>query len=688
MNLISLDIETYGSCIVNDKGQPLPSQTVFNPTRSIETDHCLRDDLVLTCTITTERYSCPCQKYMDPSINSYRKPDLTSVDMAMCRPCCTFTLHMISEADRILLQRWLAWATDIVGMNIPFDIQYLRAQDPRFWLELGKRRHILHDLAVYNYLHSELRPERSLKSLGPVLGTHVYSRTMKDGKFKSPHDPEFLSYAAQDTHNTLLACSELAKRIARDWPDTDKLSPCCIQHYSNTLWCIIQMSEQGIPMSRRDLQLQYDACKITSDMCIADADNLGLQLEGKGSHVSKKKFLEACTSALAVNGIDILSNPLAQFTEKKKEFSFTESNRNLILQLMPPLFPVVDDFLRKALALANTHQKAQKLMSTYLAPLLTGKRNDPTNQGSVCIPSGFPGEGDSITYPSWYVVPSAPKDSAGSEGGTIQGRITCKNPSAQTFPPCIKQCIKSRFRGGTILSIDLSQIELRVAAVCSGDPTLLAAFNAGLDLHTDRAIQLFGPDVIHKDSFKSLERQVGKTMNFADLFLASPYRMRMSVHEMTGKLMPLSFFENVAATRATARPGLHAWQQSLIRTVDRTSSLVLPLTGHSRTFVGGTANHLNEVVNFPIQTIAGNLTLAIQNELALNCVTPMNSPRAGVHMFLQIYDAIYLDCAPNVCISDLKLDIADAVKEVATNGYWAKIQEHYKHSTSLQYEIS
>lgn len=681
MNLISLDIETYGSCIVNDKGQRLPSQTVFNPTRSIETDHCSRDDLVLTCTITTERHSCPCKKHL-------RGPALTSVDMAMCRPCCTFTLHMFSEADRILLQRWLAWSTDIVGMNIPFDIQYLRAQDPRFWLELGKRRHILHDLAVYNYLHSELRPERSLKSLGPVLGTHVYSRTMKDGKFKSPHDKEFLSYAAQDTHNTLLACTELAKRIARDWPDTDKLSPFCIQHYSNTLWCIIQMSEQGIPMSRADLQVQYDTCKISSDLCIAQAADLGLQLEGTGSHVSKKKFLEACTSALAVNGIDILSNPLAQFTEKKKEFSFTESNRNLILQLMPPLFPVVDDFLRKALALANTHQKAQKLMSTYLAPLLTGKRNDSTNQGSVCIPSGFPGEGDSITYPSWYVVPSSPKDSAGSEGGTIQGRITCKNPSAQTFPPVIKDCIKSRFRDGTILSIDLSQIELRVAAVCSGDPTLLAAFNAGLDLHTDRAIQLFGPEVAKSDTFKSLERQVGKTMNFADLFLASPYRMRMSVHEMTGKLMPMSFFENVAATRASARPGLHAWQQSLIRTVDRTSSLVLPLTGHSRTFVGGTANHLNEVVNFPIQTIAGNLTLAIQNELALNCVTPMNSPRAGVHMFLQIYDAIYLDCAPNVCIEDLKLDIADAVKEVATNGYWAKIQEHYKHSTSLQYEIS
>jgi hypothetical protein len=197
--------------------------------------------------------------------------------------------------------------------------------------------------------------------------------------------------------------------------------------------------------------------------------------------------------------------------------------------------------------------------------------------------------------------------------------LTCKNPSAQTFPPAIKAAIKSRFHGGSILSLDLSQIELRVAALCSGDPSLLASFNNGLDLHTDRAIQLFGPDFVNRPTFKKLERQVGKTMNFADLFLASPFRMRMSVHEMTCQLMPMSFFEEVAATRPDARPGLHRWQQSLLRRVDTDGHLALPFTGQSRTFVGGSSEHLNEIVNFPIQTQAGNTLLAIQRALAPCC---------------------------------------------------------------------
>ena len=665
MKLISLDIETYGSCTHNARGQALPSQSAFHPQRALQTDGVTRDNMVLTCTITTDVHSCPCSKVF------------ADITLDKAKPCCTFTLHMDQEKDRVLLHRWLTWCDTILGMNLPFDLQFLRACDHRFQFALSPHSKMLIDLSILNYLHSELRPERSLKSLGPVLGTHAYKRTIKDGKFRSPHDPEFLDYAAQDTHNTLLASAELARRIKQDWPDTDKLSPFCIQHYSDCLWTIITMSEAGIPMSRAALSDMRETLLIASDLAMKSAEHHGVQLEGTGSAKSKAAFLDECVQKLALRNIDILSHPLAQFTEKTRAFSFSDANRNLIRGAL------LDTDTREiaVLTAAAAHQRAQKMLSTYVWPLLDGKRNKPEDKGSVVLPLPHSGEADGLAFPVWYPVPAAAKDASGSEGGTIQGRITCKSPSAQTFPPEIKECIKSRFHGGTILSLDLSQIELRVAALCSGDKSLLAAFNDGLDLHTDRAVQLFGEKVLTSPTFKKRERQVGKTMNFADLFLASPFRMRMSVHEMTGELMPMSFFEQVAETRPDARPGLHAWQQSLLRRVDTDGHLVLPFTGQSRTFVGGSAEHLNEIVNFPIQTQAGNTLLAIQRAIA-----PLLGPR--VKMFLQVYDAVYLDLHPEVDIEALKGKLKFHIEEVRDRGYWAKLQSHYGNTVPLEYDFS
>ena len=234
--------------------------------------------------------------------------------------------------------------------------------------------------------------------------------------------------------------------------------------------------------------------------------------------------------------------------------------------------------------------------------------------------------------------------------------------------------------------MDLSQVELRVAALCSGDPSLMAAFTSGLDLHTDRAIQLFGLDSVNRPTFKKRERQVGKTMNFADLFLASPQRMRMSVHEMTGELMPLPFFEQVANSRPAARPGLHRWQQSLISRVATDGYLLLPIFGQSRTFVGGPAAHLNEVVNFPIQTQASNTLLQIQASLRRMLPT-LNKQGPRILMFLQVYDAIYFDVPPGQS-DTLRTMVKEAVAQVASpDGYWGKLQSHYGNVVPLEYDI-
>lgn len=68
--------------------------------------------------------------------------------------------------------------------------------------------------------------------------------------------------------------------------------------------------------------------------------------------------------------------------------------------------------------------------------------------------------------------------------GTVTGRLSCEHPNLQQVPrdPLIRSLITAP-PGWTLLEVDLSQIELRVAAELSGDPELIHCFREGIDVH-------------------------------------------------------------------------------------------------------------------------------------------------------------------------------------------------------------
>ena len=807
-SVISLDIETYGACLRSKSGQLLPEQTVFNPIRSLHTDKVTREDLILTvaitiptcdprwnnsssltnskhspnshiCTTTTSSTLDSTSSTMH-SPNSPTKIPWSSSLIAELLPETTMVFQMSQASHRECLRQWLLYSDTILGMNIQFDIQYLRQLRDFKYVLNGS--HTLIDLSVVNYLHSELRPEKSLKSLGPILGTHSYKETIKNQRFSSPEDTKLISYNAQDTHNTLVCIAELASRINDECkplsqiymktpsttsnsssnlmtemkslsirrtssppsevplrpattglkeskrkttslatlnqvrstslnstspslpssspkfsPQTnDKLSSSCITHYSDTIWTCIRMSEAGIPFNLGDLQKLYDIlkrkCAIASKLSQSKWD---LVLEGKGSAKSKDEFINQLTLATCKNHPNILDE--LNLTPKTKKVSWSENNRNLFASYLPPSHP-----LQAALRVVKYHASSQKLISTYIFPLLHHKRNKPNDKSSVLIPLN---KDISLAHPTWYIVPSFLKEST-KEGGTIQGRITCKNPASQTFPPSIKNRMKSRWKNGKILSFDLSQIELRVAALLSGDKKLLASYNEGLDLHTNRTISIFGQDIINSTDFKSKWRQIGKTLNFADLFLASAYRMQRTVVEMCGELLPLDFFKNIVKTRYDERPELTEWQYHLCCVAEKEGLLILPHTGQSRTFTAFQVDHnkwkqsripspiystlnksqINEIVNFPIQTTASNVLLHIQHKLnqTLPCI---NAVKPRPLMFLQIYDSVFFDCPSNQ-IEILTQKIQQAVNYVDSYcGYWGNLQQQCNRSVPLLYEV-
>ena len=587
------------------------------------------------------------------------------VQLADLRPGPTFVFQLHIEAHRRHLARWLAHAHTILGMNLQFDLLYLRSQpDLRFHLH----SQTLVDLSVLNYLHSELRPERSLKALGPILGTHAYPKEQLD-RTKRYHDarsPELHRYNAADTHNTLLSCAELARRIAADYPGTAKLSPECLSHYSDTVWTVVRMSEAGVPMDRAGLL--RDEQDVVSRMRELEelASQSGLILTGKGSAASKLALMQSACIHIEATHPDLRSHPLFQLTEAKREIAVNDVNRQLFLSHRLP------EEIRSNLELLGTYSALQKLLSSYYFPLLRHQRMDPTNKSSRLVPR--PSSPVGVSYPTWFVTPTASKDGAGGEGGTLQGRITCKGFRHQTDPDEIKRRYRSRWTHGHIVGYDLSQIEMVVAGLLSGDDALCSAFCAEppLDLHTSRAVQVFGPSIVEHPDFKKVYRQAAKGANFGDLFRAGAPTLQTQVFKMTGVVVPMSVCDNIVRTRAASRPGLWAWQERLIRETRARGYVELPFIGQSRRFMGGDAYDVSEIVNMPIQCTAGNVLLRIQHHLH-RTLPSINAAAPDILMFLNVYDAIYFDCRSDAAVDRLDTLFRDAFHHVTTDGYWSRL---------------
>ncbi len=158
------------------------------------------------------------------------------------------------------------------------------------------------------------------------------------------------------------------------------------------------------------------------------------------------------------------------------------STSQSVLEKLSGAHPVVDSLLE--------FRKLEKMRSTYLEPLprladAAGRIHTTFNQTA-----------------------------------TATGRLSSSNPNLQNIP--VRGAMGRRMRacftagpGRKLISADYSQVELRVLAHYSQDPTLLAAFRSGEDIHTrtaallhDKALAEVGPD----------ERRKAKTINFGLIY--------------------------------------------------------------------------------------------------------------------------------------------------------------------------
>ena len=708
----SLDIETYGIASLDWDGMPSPDQTVYHPRRSLHTDKVPYSHQIYTCSLTIPK--------VDPRpVGGDWNGDL----LASLVPGDTMVFRMWVPDDVKRLVRWLCHLDTLIFKDGLFDICYLR-RHPSIANVLNGVRHLLIDASIINFLHYELQPEKSLKDLGPLYGIFSYEegKTMREGHvFPSATSAEMHSYNAQDTHNTMLLVADAARRIMHDFnvsppsgwisplgiesnSSDHKLTPYSLQYFSDRMWTCIRMKEAGIPMSRYALADLEELHQSNADDAALAAKEIGLILSGPGSDKSKREWLQRAfeqidlltdeDGTLTIHRIlgaeypTVLSHPLVEYTKTGK-LAIKDINIQMARLLLPADHPhrtVFDHWTASV--------RAMKVISSYTYPLLR-HRKSKTSKGSPQASVLLPTTGDiGIAYPSIYIVPSSVKDAASTEGGQRQARPSFKDPSAQTFPPDVKKCISSRFGdAGTVLSFDLSQIELRAAALLSGDTSLIMEYSkAKPDLHTQRAIDVYGPDIVNHPYFKCGDmtldpRQWAKRFNFADLYLAGAAKMQATLLAESGVLFPIEFFLNVVAQRPFIRPGLTEWQQRLLKEAEFRNHLIFPFIGMSRTFIrGGELNKPNEIVNFPVQLFGAATLGRIQHHVSRQ-MPSLNDRSPWGYMFLDVYDATYFDVRHSH-IDQLKGIIADAVTIVATQDIWSHIEDLYGRHVPLTYDVT
>lgn len=105
------------------------------------------------------------------------------------------------------------------------------------------------------------------------------------------------------------------------------------------------------------------------------------------------------------------------------------------------------------------------------------------------------------------------------------GRLSSNNPNLQNIPirTDLGNEVRKAFvaeKGKMLLSLDYSQIELRIAASLSGDEEMIKIFKSGGDFHRATAARIFN---VEESKVTPTQRRDAKTINFSVLYGVSAF---------------------------------------------------------------------------------------------------------------------------------------------------------------------
>ncbi len=195
---------------------------------------------------------------------------------------------------------------------------------------------------------------------------------------------------------------------------------------------------------------------------------------------------------------------------QKKTAGGAKSTKESELEKLKEEHPIIGDILK--------HRELQKLLSTYIDSIPTLVAEDGRLHATFL------------------------------QNGAVTGRMASQNPGLQNIPikTELGRNIRNAFiaeKGYSLLALDYSQIELRIAAFLSEDKKLISVFKEGRDIHTAVASEVFGVPLEMVD--KEMRRQA-KVINFGILYGmgVNALRANLGTDRATAQTFYNEYFKN------------------------------------------------------------------------------------------------------------------------------------------------
>ncbi len=484
--------------------------------------------------------------------------------------------QIAAEAAKKAIAR--IFASRVVGHNLKFDLHFVR----RF-LE-GFEPSLYADTMIMAWLAD---PESALsldKLAKNYLGHSMISfkeTVKKGGNFSGVDLADACGYAAEDAWATRMLYAKLGERLLLQSEKLPREAQTVEFPFSLTL---LRMEAAGIAVDTTVLAHFLEEAKTRLAELTAEI----YALSGSEFNINSTKQLA-----------EVLFEKLRLPVVKKTKTGYSTDEK--VLNALKDEHPVIDKLLQ--------YRELHKLYSTYLDPLLQLGLSQP----------------DCRIHTSFV------------QTGTATGRLSSKNPNLQNIPT--RTPLGARIReafvapeGKRLIGIDYSQIELRLLAHFSQDPTLVDAFNHGKDIHLQTAIALFGEEEA------PAKRAVAKTVNFGLLYGMGQKKLSdtLGIPTKEAREIITRYFETFPTVK-------HYFASIVERSKEQ--GYVETLLGRRRYFDYAKATPMmkaafeRESVNTVFQGSAADLI-----KLAMNCIDDViKTQRLDATMLLQIHDELIFE---------------------------------------------
>ena len=228
---------------------------------------------------------------------------------------------------------------------------------------------------------------------------------------------------------------------------------------------------------------------------------------------------------------------------------------------------------------------------------------------------------------------------------TSTGRLSSREPNLQNLPirdeegRSLRKMFSSSFEGGSIVSADYNQIELRLMANFSGDENMVADYLSGKDIHSATASKIFNVPI---ENVEHGMRRVAKSVNFGIIYGISAFGLSQNI--------------NTSPKEAGAFIKKYLEIYPKVEKYGNDCVAMAKETGYAKTMMGrirhvpdiNSANHLvrsfaeRVAKNMPLQGSASDIIKIAM----IKVYQRLKENNLKSKLIIQIHDELVIDCCP------------------------------------------